>query len=225
MQTTERIEETLALSGATRVDRVRGVISGVKILGRESRNGRTYAESAIKAAAGLYEGAKVNVNHPKGNPSASRGYEERLGSLRGVQIKADGLYGNLHYNPKHPIAEQLAWDAEHAPDNVGLSHNVEAKVARRGGKSVVEAIVKVLSVDLVADPATTSGLYESTGSNVTTQRRYGREAMLEEFRARHAAGDLTAGALFRAELGLAPLTEQQASQTTRDFVRELTARR
>ena len=53
------------------------------------------------------------------------------------------------------------WDAEHAPENVGFSHNVEARVGRRGDRVVVEAIIRVQSVDLVADPATTRGLFES----------------------------------------------------------------
>ena len=59
------------------------------------------------------------------------------------------------------MAEQLAWDAEHAPENVGFSHNVEARIGRRGERVVVEAITRVQSVDLVADPATTRGLFES----------------------------------------------------------------
>ncbi len=55
----------------------------------------------------------------------------------------------------------MLWDAEHAPENVGFSHNVEARTVRRGERVVVEAITRVQSVDLVADPATTRGLFES----------------------------------------------------------------
>ena len=44
---------------------------------------------------------------------------------------------------------------------MGFSHNVEARTARRGDRVVVEAITRVQSVDLVADPATTRGLFES----------------------------------------------------------------
>jgi hypothetical protein len=52
------------------------------------------------------------------------------------------------------------WDAENAPENVGFSHNVEAVVKREGEQVIVEEIVAVRSVDLVADPATTCGLFE-----------------------------------------------------------------
>jgi len=147
-----------------RVDRHRGVIRGVKILGTQSRNGRTYLPEALREAARLYEGAKVNVNHPRGNPAGARDYQDRMGVLRAVAARpAAGLFADFHFNPKHALAEQLIWDAEHMPENVGFSHNVEARTARRGDRVVVEAITKVQSVDLVADPATTRGLFESTG--------------------------------------------------------------
>jgi len=148
-----------------RVDRDAGVIRGVKLLGLTSRNGRRYREDALVEAIGLYEGAKVNINHPKGHPLAPRDYQDRLGVVRGVQFRAgEGLFGDLHFNPRHALSEQLVWDAEHAPQNVGMSHNVLARTKQHGDETVVEAITKVQSIDLVADPATTSGLYEHEAS-------------------------------------------------------------
>ena len=38
-----------------RVDREAGVIFGVKIIGRHSRNGRTYSDRALSEAVNLYE--------------------------------------------------------------------------------------------------------------------------------------------------------------------------
>ena len=145
-----------------RVDAQAGVIRGVKVLGLESRNGRTYLPEALAEAAQLYEDAKVNVNHPKGNPAGPRDYQDRIGAIRDVAMQpGEGLFADFHFNPKHALAEQLIWDAEHAPENVGFSHNVEARLGRRGERVVVEAITRVQSVDLVADPATTRGLFES----------------------------------------------------------------
>lgn len=144
------------------VDRQAGVIRGVKVLGLESRNGRTYLPDTLARAVRLYENAKVNVNHPKGNPNGPRDYQDRIGTIREVSLHpGEGLFGDFHFNPKHVLAEQLMWDAEHAPENVGFSHNVEAKLGRDGDRVVVEAITRVQSVDLVADPATTRGLFES----------------------------------------------------------------
>ncbi len=162
----EQLQEVVDSQGVKlRVDAERGVLRGVKLLGLTSRNGRTYLEAALAQAAGLYEGAKVNVNHPKGSPLAPRDYQDRLGAIRDVRFRVgEGLFGDLHFNPKHSLAEQLAWDARHAPEQVGLSHNVLAETTRRGEAIVVEAITKVESVDLVADPATTRGLFEHTAS-------------------------------------------------------------
>jgi len=160
----ETLVEAFGDSGTTlTVNRESGVISGVKILGLESLNGRSYLPEAARNAVSLYEGAKVNVDHPaRGKEREPRSYEARIGDFRNVQyLEGKGLYGNFHFNPKHALAEQLAWDAEHAPHRLGMSHVVEAKTSQRGGKTVVESISRVQSVDLVADPATTSGLFES----------------------------------------------------------------
>lgn len=161
--TTELVQEYVDSGGQSlRTDPSGGVLRGVKLLGLRSRNGRRYAETALRQAIGLYEGSKVNVNHPARDPLAPRDHRDRLGVVRNARLKAgSGLFGDLHYNPKHPLAEQLAWDAEHAPQNVGLSHNVLARTRRDGGETVVEAITRVQSVDLVADPATTAGLFEA----------------------------------------------------------------
>jgi hypothetical protein len=143
------------------VDRAGGVIRGVKLLGLRSRNARRYCEDALRDATSLYEGTRVNVNHPKGHPLSPRDYQDRLGVIRGVRFRVgEGLFGDLYFNPKHALSEQLVWDAEHAPQNVGMSHNVLARTRRSGQETVVEAITKVQSIDLVADPATTAGLFE-----------------------------------------------------------------
>lgn len=159
---TEVLQEFVDSRGVTlRVDRAAGVLRGVKLIGLESLNGRRYRPEALSAAVALYEGAKVNVNHPKEGPLAPRDYRDRLGVIREVEFRAEeGLFGTLHFNPKHAVAEQLAWDAEHNPRNVGFSHNVLARLTRDGSQALVEAITHVQSVDLVADPASTRGLFE-----------------------------------------------------------------
>lgn len=164
---TEPLQEYADSRGVTlRVDRAAGVLRGVKLIGLESSNGRRYRPEALAAAVGLYEGAKVNVNHPQRDPLTPRDYRDRLGVVRQVEFRpGDGLYGNLHFNPKHALAEQLAWDAENNSRNVGFSHNVLARLTRDGEHTIVEAITHVQSVDLVADPAATQGLFESAAAD------------------------------------------------------------
>lgn len=151
-------------SPPTKVDREAGVIHGVKVLGRESKNGRSYNDQAMADAARLTEGVKVHVNHPeRDKPNRERGIGEMFGELKNVVIKADGNYADLHYLKKHPLAESVAERAERFPKSFGLSQNADGKVRVAGGKQIVESLVTLRSVDLVDTPATTAGLYESEG--------------------------------------------------------------
>lgn len=155
------LEYVAAYPGPAKIDRAAGIIHDVKILGLESRNRRLYPESTLAEAIPLYENAKVNINHPESHPAESRKYQDRFGLIKNVRLqRGEGLFGDFHFNPKHALAEQLLWDAENSPENVGFSHNVEAVVGTENGRVVVEKIEAVRSVDLVADPATTVGLFE-----------------------------------------------------------------
>jgi len=158
-----RVSESLAGLNV-RVDREKGVVPGVKILGLESRNGRFYPPDVQRRAVTLYEGAKVNIDHPTtGDMNTPRGVADRFGVLRNVRfVEGSGLHADLHYNPEHQLANQVAWEVENNPSNIGFSHNAMIRKGRRQGSRVyVEAIDAVKSVDLVADPATTNGIFES----------------------------------------------------------------
>lgn len=164
---TESITESILFEQAMVPDREQGILRGVKILGSKSKNGRTYKESTMRNAIPLYEGAKVNFDHPE-KATDSRKYGDRFGKLQGVVYReGQGLYGDLKFNPKHALAEQFCWDAEHSPDSCGLSHNVVAKTSGKAGSLVVESIDKVTAVDVVADPATTNSLREHEETTLT----------------------------------------------------------
>jgi hypothetical protein len=154
---------TESMSSQTRVDREAGMIRNVKLIGFESKNGRTYPAKALKTAVHLYEGAKVNLDHPEKSPSQARRYSDRIGVIRNARfVEGQGIYSDFRFNPKHPAAEQLCWDAENAPESLGFSHNAILRVGgTTNGKEVIEQIVSIRSMDLVADPATTTSLFES----------------------------------------------------------------
>jgi hypothetical protein len=158
----DEVFESLANSGAS-IDREASLIKGVKIVGFESRNGRTYPASVLQEAASLYEGVRVNLDHPDSTGNQQRSVKDRFGTFQAVRfVEGKGLFGDLKFNPKHAIAEQVLWAAENDPKSIGFSHVATVKaVTGHGGKSVVEAISRVRHVDLVADPATTNGVFES----------------------------------------------------------------
>ncbi len=176
----ETLQEFTSNRGvALKVDRENHRIRGVKILGESSRNGRRYSQGAMAAAVSLYEGAKVNIDHPRKGED-SRSYRDRIAVLEGVSHRpGDGLYGDLNYNPKHVLAEQFLFDAENSPQNVGLSHNARGRTAKHGSETVVEEIQSVQSVDIVADPATTNGLYESETTEPDTQLSESEQLQME----------------------------------------------
>lgn len=152
----------ITFSDAPQVDRDAAVIRGVRILGRSSRNGREYSDAALQQAARLYERLGVNLNHPD-RPQADgrRDVEDGFGWLESINVRADGVYGDLHYFRAHPRSEMIVEAAVRNPRRFGLSHHAEGRVAQHQGKLVVESIESVRSVDIVQNPATNLGLFES----------------------------------------------------------------
>jgi len=152
----------ISFSDTHSVDRGAGVIRGVRVLGRQSRNGREYSDRALNEAARLYQGIGVNLNHAdRRESSLERSVEAGFGWLEAVEVRADGVYGDLHFLKSHPQAAMIVEAAERNPRRFGLSHHAEGRVARSNGKNVVESIERVRSVDMVQNPATNAGLFES----------------------------------------------------------------
>lgn len=161
------IERVLADPG--RVDRSTNIIHRVVVLGGVSRNGRRYTEGCMRAAVPLYEGAKVYLDHTSA-PSRIREITTQFGRLQNVRFDevASKIVADLHYLAAHPAAPQVLEAAERMPSTFGLSHDADGDVVREVGENVVNKIQRVNSVDLVADPATTQGLFESVSSPETS---------------------------------------------------------
>lgn len=152
-------------SGIERVDTQAGIIYGVKVLGPRSRNGRVYEDSAIRKALPLYEGVTVNINHvrpdPKTGAHVERPMQDRWGVLRNVRYVEGSIYADLHYIKSHPMTKQLVEAAQRFPEIFGLSHDAGGDEQIIDGERRVVEMYEVKSVDVVADPATNEGLFES----------------------------------------------------------------
>ena len=144
------------------VDRANGVIRHVKILGFNGKK-RFYPPAVVAKSLHLYENVPVNIDHIQ--PGDRRSYRDRIGHIRNVGMEADGVYGDFHINLAHPLSEQVLNDAENAPHNFGFSHDTRGDSRNENGRVVVTGIDRVLSVDLVANPASTSGIWESCDSH------------------------------------------------------------
>lgn len=156
-------EDIFRPNGPLKVDRDKGVIYGVKVLGWESANKRRYLPEAVKKALPLYEGAKVYHNHPD-KPNQSRKTAEGFGKLSNCRVESDGLYADLLYFKTDAEAGKVTEDVERGIGFFGLSHNADGLGERQGDVVVIHEITAVTSVDLVTDPATVTNLWESKGS-------------------------------------------------------------
>lgn len=167
------------------VDRDKRVIRGLKICGLESSNGRSYPIELLKANAGLYEGAACYLNHPA-KAGDQRDVRDHVGRFVNVEARADGLYGDLEYLAESIYAAKLLETAERMPEQIGCSHNAEGDYEIINGRMTVTKLHEIRSVDIVADPATTNGLFEAKTMTHTFK------SILESARKKFAGGKLLA---------------------------------
>ncbi len=137
-----------------------GVIKGVKIIGTKSRNGRVYPQAVLNQAMSLYEGQQVYMLHPTAREKrqGSRQLDDHFGTLMDVREipGKSGMFCDLHTKQSHPMAGLIMENAEGS--TFGLSHNAVVEFGEDG--TTVTKIVRVNSVDLVDQPATTTNLFE-----------------------------------------------------------------
>ena len=164
----EHIEEVRdrgeALAEAT-VDRDSNVIQNVTLLGKHSKNGRTYSDKALEDAVRLYENAPFFFDHPTDREmrdrKGTRSVLDLAGRIRNPRRVGDMVRGTIEILNVQPAKDLIFALAEQMPTAVGNSHRVLGRVKREGDTEVVEGLDRVFAVELVTDPATTSGLFES----------------------------------------------------------------
>ncbi|TWT34699.1 hypothetical protein [Blastopirellula retiformator] len=200
-----RVKEAVGVTQTSgQVDREDGVIRQVQICGPLSRNGRNYS-AALDSAALLYEGVKVNIDHGFA-PGEERSFLAGFGVLRNVKRQADALYGDLHFLKSHQLAELVCERAERFPETFGLSHDADIDgYVDEAGVFQVTKIIAVRSVDLVGEPATARGIFESerTGMTATLAERL---ASLDA--TAYPARDDVLAKLETVEIGQQPLLER-----------------
>ncbi len=177
-----------------RVDKERGIIHDVFLIGNRSSNNRFYPPETLREAAPLYESAPVNCDHPD-DPDAPRSVRDRLGVIRNVRVTENGLRGDLHLIRSHPMADSVLESAINpALHKVwGFSHNADGECDVEGGKTIVRRVTELRSLDLVSDPATTQGLFESvqrTKKSAVESVAPARVRRGESIRRKHRKGNI-----------------------------------
>lgn len=147
------------------VDRQSGLVTGLCVLGAESKNGGRYPEPVMDRAKRLYDGLSLFVDDGthQTNIPGDRPVGTKLGVLSNPRIQNGKLYADAQTNPKHQFAETFYWACENNPSLYGLSHRASVlwNVAQDGSK-VAESINFVYGVDIVGTPATTANIAESS---------------------------------------------------------------
>jgi len=155
------LEYVASIDTSSKVDRAASIIRDVVVIGSQSENGRHYPPDVLIAAVPLYENKPVYIDHQSDTSTAARSYRNKIGRLVNVRFELGKVRADLVINPEHELANQLFWDAENNPGAVGLSHDATGQVEmREDGAQVVNRIEAVRSVDLVAEPATVTSLFE-----------------------------------------------------------------
>jgi len=174
------------------VDHEKSTVSGLKLMGTVSKNGRRFSAEAMKNVFDLCENANVNLNHNMKDLGAPRDYRDRIAHVTSRTLEAEGIFGSIQVNPEHPQAKQFLWDAEHAPHKCGMSPVYAPSKTSRGkdGGLLVESVKKVSSVDIVGDPATTNSLSESIG-DTTMSTELLAEALAAKTTLEKQVNDLT----------------------------------
>jgi hypothetical protein len=160
-ESTDRLEGRLL--GAKGVDDTGSRVFRVQILAYgDSKNGRRYSESVMRAAAPLYEGAKAYDHHRTNEELTTSTLKGLVGTYRDVEATGTGLEADLHLLPgsthvAEALDQSLVNQTAGLAPLVGISHDVMAlyKPIIANGRKLVEAsqILQVNSADVVADPA------------------------------------------------------------------------
>jgi hypothetical protein len=176
-----KLLETVYQESIERVDAQQGILFGVKVLGESSRNKRRYAKEAMQGAVAKYEGVKSYVDHPdRERLSEDRKFSAWSGVFKNPRyIEGKGIYADLHLRQKGTYFEGIIEAAQKFPTAVGFSHVAEGESHLDGDTEIVESIREVFSVDLVTDPATTAGIFESVGSDARKELREAIEQLPE----------------------------------------------
>ena len=151
-----------------KLNRDANIIADTTLITATSSNGvnhkRKYSEKALRQIAGMAEGLPAFLNHTTPDQAFKpRPVQDLIG--RHMNVRYDPSSGkvpsDLHLVEHHaPMVFSLA---ERLGDQVGNSLVSKGLIKMEGDTEVVDDIVALRSADLVSDPASTKGLFESIG--------------------------------------------------------------
>jgi hypothetical protein len=145
------------------------LLSKLKFVGAESRNGYRYSEQALREAVSLYDNQPVFLDHSRNlSKPFERSARDLAGYTRAPYLENGSIFGAVETIDTEAGRTLLAL-AKANGTKAGMSHVVKAR--RNPSKGIVERIEEVISVDAVIFPATTSTFTESSRGGQDDSRK------------------------------------------------------
>jgi hypothetical protein len=146
--------------GKFTVDREQGMIFGVKLCSKLSKNNREYTRPALEDLTKLYEYLPIRIDHDE------KGYLKTVGSVQKAELNRIDydIRGDISLNKGHPAYDQIMEDAEHRPHLLKLSHEIPARgyqATQAGDKLVVNRVHKVDCFAIVTNGGVNQSLFEA----------------------------------------------------------------
>lgn len=139
------------------------IIKNTTLLGPISLNKRRYSEDVQQDAVALFEGVKAYMNHPPIGSVEPRDLRDSIGTHHNVHVKEGKTYSDLHLLNNATVKDYILPILESKQTHIAGNSIVARVVLERAkdGFDDVTKIIKVRSVDMVTEPGTTTGLFES----------------------------------------------------------------
>ncbi len=179
----------------SRIDEANGLISGVCVFRRESKNNRIYSKTAETSLIGFLEGARCLMDH--GNMFSGQSVGDLIGEFHNPRRYNGGVYADLEVLNNAKSRSLLFEIAENKPSLAGFSINARGKfndATDSLGRDQVDDILALYSADWVSNPACTDGMYEEENkikdkknlNNNNNKDEGGVDNMLNNFKSRIA---------------------------------------
>ena len=134
-------------------------IRNICLLSSFSRNNRVYTDKALNNIVELARGVKVFADHPVKEEKV-RSIRDLIGKIEHPRKIDNKVYGDLKILSNQDWVFSIA---EQMPSLVGMSIVARGKIHPERdsqGREQVESVLALKSIDLVSEPASTSGLFE-----------------------------------------------------------------
>ena len=207
--------EQFAMGTPERIDREKGELYGVRVMGVASSHGYEYTLAAQAAAAAKFEQMAVGVDHDyQGGPAAPLTSEVAWGILHNVRTDDRGTIADVKFLKTHARTEQILEDAERGLGLYSMSPVIVDCIEQPKGKVTSFRPVKC---DIVVRGATTKTLFNQAAEPAAAA---GDSAAIETLKSEVAALKAQQAKFeqfTRAQAGVAAVVETTLAKVAEKF--------